>query len=222
MLKSRSFKIFISCILLAAVVFVGLFAGNRVYAYLEDRDNAVNNTEIGEVDIGIEEGTVQSYSRPATRYTKDVNLRNNSEGPVYLRARVLASDSNIDPNGYIYASGWTYNSSDGYYYYNRPVEADTVVDFLESYKTASFTIDGETKLKTDNPEWIYSETDTKEDDALRYTMNGYIGNQIYSEETYTGSQIYVYAEGWEAEKTNELTGSAIITAANNNQIFQNK
>lgn len=116
-------------LLVAIVLLLGVAVGTTV-AYLIDRTTPIENKfEYAKTDVTVEEtltGTEKS----------NVQVKNNSNIPVYIRATYVANwvdeHGNIvtpDPNEYDYQltenpNGTWVKGKDGYYYYKDPVPAD--------------------------------------------------------------------------------------------------
>lgn len=208
-------KILIAGILAVAVLF-GSLSGFRIYTYLEDHDTKQNAISVGEASVTIDEDYAMPESLTAsTVYDKLVKIRNNGSCDCFIRVSVKASDENVDPNGYgIDTDEWT-DGGDGYYYYNGIVNTGDSVQFMDSFKTAGV-------IKTDN-----GDTEDESDDTYSYTIQRYIGDTSYGKkEVHTGTEIYIYTEAWEAEKTedelktSDISSEKILELVKNKKIFQ--
>lgn len=107
---------------LVVVVVVALTSG--ITAYLTDGDSADNNLSIGgnRVEI-VEEFTPPEELLPGVVIPKNVMVTN--VGPSDCYVRVMAVFSNGDMKQYCEVdwntSNWVLNSTDGYWYYTKPI-----------------------------------------------------------------------------------------------------
>ncbi|MBQ1388990.1 MAG: hypothetical protein IIY78_05125 [Clostridia bacterium] len=128
---------------IAAAVIVSLTVGVSL-AYLAAHDNEPNTIIIDKGDTTISE----TWSEPTTldedAVQKVVQVHNNADTPCYVRVFVDFSDSEISKRALVsndtqndgryytwdeYKShlptDWEYNSSDGYFYYTKPLAAQS-------------------------------------------------------------------------------------------------
>lgn len=117
-----------SLLLVAGIVLMLTIAIGGTIAYLVTNTDSITNTfEPGRVPITIEE----SFNGETK---SDVYVTNTGNVPAYIRAKIIVTWKNargevsgtpVKSSDYsiTWGKGWTYNSTDGFYYYNDKVGA---------------------------------------------------------------------------------------------------
>ena len=125
----------------AAVFLAAGITGTAAYAYLIDYKEALNQIEIAENKTHIgEEFEPPDDPYPGQVIKKKPRILNDSEIPVYVRARILFSDSRAmeQCEPLCINASWK-PGKDGYYYYSKTVlpgtSTDTVFDNIVIKKT---------------------------------------------------------------------------------------
>ncbi len=109
-------------------------------AYLADGDRAENVLSIGGVRTTIEEETdIPPEITPGDTFQKEVRIRNTGPNTCFARVKVLFSDSDMEEICAVdwNTEEWVYSSSDGFYYYDRPLEPGDVTEALMTAVTVS-------------------------------------------------------------------------------------
>lgn len=227
----------ILAIVILSLVVLGSLVGLRIYPYLEDQNSKQNNISIGEAKVDIEE----EYEMPETfeadtTYDKLANITNTGECDVFVRVSAEASDSNV-AELIINDSDWKL-ADDGYYYYKGLLKSGSTINFMTGFKSAEKikTKAGQTKDKFDETapqivtsKWVGDEVKSPDSDATEDEINNYFDfiENNKEQENNIGTQIYIYAEAWEAEKTedelgtSEISSEKILELVKNNEIFKN-
>lgn len=121
--------------LMIAALLACLAAGRQAtaaYAYLADRDTAVNKVSLGTGDIHVqEEFTRPADPEPGAVIPKKPCVSNDSRIPVFVRMAVRFSDSEGEAQcePLAVSSRWTL-MEDGYYYYGQAVPAGQKTELL--------------------------------------------------------------------------------------------
>ena len=128
-------------LLIAIVMVIGAVAGTTVAFLTTKTEDVANQFEYGKVSCQVDETFANGTK-------SDVKITNTGNIPAYIRAKVVVTWKDADGNVYgkapassdysiTYGSEWT-QGTDGYYYYNTPVDANgsTPALITECKKTA--------------------------------------------------------------------------------------
>ena len=117
---SKNVKIL--AIVLSVAAF-GLISFAGTYAFLTAGGSRTNTVGIGTNTITVtEDFTPPDTINPGTQITKRPRVNNTGNTAVWVRARILFSDSEAQDfceNLDIDTTNWIYNATDGYYYYKN-------------------------------------------------------------------------------------------------------
>ena len=128
-------------LLIAIVMVIGAVAGTTVAFLTTKTEDVANQFEYGKVSCQVDETFANGTKSKVT-------IKNTGNIPAYIRAKVVVTWKDADGNVYgkapassdyliTYGSEWT-QGTDGYYYYNTPVDANgsTPALITECKKTA--------------------------------------------------------------------------------------
>lgn len=142
-------------ILIFAIVGIalGLIAFSVTYAYLTSRSNDVATNFVMDNKITvikeINNGKQLSDVKPGDSIPVKFQIINNSSNATsfYVRVKLLFEDSDVGNlfENFSVNSNWVYNSSDGYYYYEKMVTGTTPINLLSSIKVKSTATTAELK-----------------------------------------------------------------------------
>ena len=135
--EGKTKKILIVLAMLAILLVGGIMA------YFTDIETAVNEVEMGLVDIDLNEYSDSNNTAwqnvtnvmPGDTVTKIAKINKTADSAnCYIRAKItfggdMAASNAIDDSVLTLASGWT-KDNDGYYYYANPLTNTTPVDFF--------------------------------------------------------------------------------------------
>lgn len=127
--KGKSKKSFIViCIIILVVI-----GATISYAYYTSRKQVENDMTLGFCEIKL----MENYTPPlemakGIEFQKEPYVTNTGNVDCYVRAKSLVSDSRVEEALTIdYKSeDWTYNDSDGYWYYKKAIEPGESTEFL--------------------------------------------------------------------------------------------
>ena len=120
-------------LLLLILLGAAALASGTAYAYLTDRDSAVNQTVLGGNRIEVEEEfTPPEELEPGSVFSKAVRVKNTGRSDCYVRIKAVFSDSNA---GQYCSMDWNtadfdYCADDGYYYYTQKVSSGELTEYL--------------------------------------------------------------------------------------------
>ena len=144
MMKRKLTNKTIGVIILAVVLFGGIFTVGSAWAYFTSNQQDTSNITLKAVDTEIEEEI------DATTLTKKPMVKNTGTSDCIVRVKVEITPSkeaeNITLRG-VNSKDWEYNKEDGYYYYQGILEVNTLtsevfqgVDIIDQDKMKAFDI----------------------------------------------------------------------------------
>lgn len=158
--KKKSLKHGMLFKILIVVLTAGMVTG--IAAYLTVSNSKKNQFTVGYVKSEIvEDYDPPAELKPGIQFKKKVSVKNTGPNDCYVRVLVTFSDSEIEDKCSLdyNTSDWTYNKSDGYWYYNEVLKAGEETSPL--FNNVSVSNEAEDSDMKDFDISIYHETSNK-------------------------------------------------------------